>query len=844
MMGRRGVMWALVGLAAWTGRAALGAGTLAGPVTDAEVGAALTRAAMLDLGLRESPGPLDYDAAGTLLRTASAYRPDDAELARLVLTSAWLSGDQELLLEATRTIVRTDPADTVAQLRLISANINARQTVEERLAAYERFLGPAGRTLDVSVRSRLALDSALLLREGGDTAGFERRLREAVDLDPTNKDAVSMATRLFSSGDASVSELAAWQVRLLNADPLDPRVHATLATICAGQGAIDVADRFLQNAIRLFMINDVKTPDDLNVMSLSFVWQRRGGEALLAQLNPQLKDRRDARAREIELRLENGEPINDLLKPEEIRFSEPIDRLRVLAAHSVGDEETVTAAMADLGATTPQIFATLSEMMLDEGYDRVAVYTEMLRVFGEFQIVRAIVGRDVDLIAQQTQALFGDSPDAMAWLAPLKAWEAYGRGDALGALDLLGEPRAGTHDELLVAMASERLGDIERAAPIYEQYARRLAGSGFGAMARARLRAMGREAGVITPEGRQLASALSGVPDWIDRMTSDPRSFMLLQAETTASTLGPNEPTLLRIRLRNTSAIPLGLGSSRPIGSHMLVSVRPISRLADFSGVPTPRVLELDRRLRLGPLEELEVVVEADSAYSSWLREVNAHLSMRDRYRLLQSFRPSPRGGLINPPLALVSESSIVQRVPLDLVRLDAAALEQAVRSGDPDDLRSALIATVARTVDPGDGLGLSAAERAGLARAWAERFRSAGDRERTLMLLRLPHARQVPEMAEFDTAALDTVLADAAAADPAGSVDAGLLVATMLTRVNDPENAVFELAARSPDPRVRRLGDRLRARLLAGEPAFANARPGAGGLAPPASLQSMGFGT
>lgn len=831
---------AVVGLAACLGSMAWGAGMAAGPITDEEIGSALARAAMLDLGLRESPNTQDYDVAGTLLRMAGGMRPNDAELARLVATAGWLAGDRELMMEATRTVVRVDPADTVAQLRLISANINSRQTIEARLEAFDRFLGPAGRTLDASVRSRLALDHALLLRETGDNRGFERRLREAVDLDPTNKDAVSMGTRVFSAGDVTVAELAAWQIRLLNADPLDPHVHLTLSRICLGQGAIEPAHRFLENAIRLFQVNSIEIPVDVREMQLAILWQREGAEAVLAALNPFLEDARKDRALIIERRLEKGEPISDLKKPEEILYAAGIDRIRLFAAHSIGDAEGVASVLTDIGNQSSEEFRTLAEMVGRADVDQTVLFTELIRVFSDFQVARAIVGRDLDLIGEQTQAFFGEIPEAMALLAPLKAWVAYAKGDFIGALDLLGEPRPGTNDDLLLAMVSERLGDADRATPIYVRYARAQGTTAYGALARMRLRGMGREAGVISAEGRQLASALAKVPDWLDRMTMDPRGFMLLQIETPSDSMGPDQPTMIRVRLRNAGSIPLGLGASRPIGSRFLIGPRPISRMADFAGAPAPKVLELDRRLRLEPLQELDVVVEADSPYTSWLREVNAHVSMRDRYRVMQSFQLSPRGGLINAPLALVSESQMVQRVTLGLARGDTDAIGAAVRSEDPRDLRSALIATVARMIQPGAGLELDGSQRASLARAWAERFEAAGVAERTLMLLRLPHARQVPEMAAFDIAAVDAMLSDAAGGDPAGSIDAGLLAATLLTRINDPENAVFELAARSEDPRVRRLGERLKARLVAGDPTFANARPGASGLAPPGSSQSM----
>ena len=813
-------------------------GAPAGPVTVEEVGATLARTAKIDLGMRVSLLAEDYEIAGTLLWLAVSMRPQDAETARLLAAAAWSAGDREMLLEATRQVVRLDPLDTVAQLRLISANINARQTVEQRLEAFDRFLGPAGRTLDPSVRSRLALDAALLMREMGDAAGFERRLREAVDLDPTNKDAVSLATRTFATDDAPATELAAWQTRLLYADPLDPHVHFTLARICSGQGAMDSAERFLANAGRLFQVEFRDTPTGLQEIELAFLWHRRGAGAVLETLNPPLRNSREQAAALIEARRAAGEPTSDLRTPEEIRYEPGIDRIRLLAAHSVGDEATVDSALEDLGITSAEGLRQVSEQLSRPGVDPGPILVELIRLFSEFQTTRLMVQRDAGLVREQIQGMFGQIQGAMPLLEPLEAWIAYAEKDYIRALDLVGEPRPGTTDDLLMALAYDRLGDAERAIPIYLQYARFNGVNAYGAMARARLKELGREQEIITTAGRQLEAAFARVPAWIDRMTMDPRSFMLLQAEVLSGTIGPLESSQLRVRLRNAGSIPLGLGASRPIGSRILIGPRPISRLADFVGSPTPKVLEFDRRLRLLPLEELEVEIEADSAYTSWLREINAHVSLRDRYRVVQSFLPGPKGGLINAPLALVTESSIVQRLVLELARADAEQIEAAIASGEPSELRAAIVATMSRMISPGEGLALSDADQRRLAAAWTARFAEATEPERALMLLKLPHGRQAVAMLPFDEGVIDTVLADAARRD--GDVDAGVLIAAMLTRVTDPENALFGLAGESDDPRIRRLADRLRTRLVEGRPSFANAAPGVGGLAPPGNSGSM----
>ena len=121
---------------------------------------AIEQIALLDLRMQQNPLPLDYQLTYHLLSVAAALEPDDLSLRHTIAAAAWATTDDRLLREATERIVRLDPKDTVAQLRLISDRINDHQTGEERLAAYERYLGPRGESIDPSVRSRLAVDAA------------------------------------------------------------------------------------------------------------------------------------------------------------------------------------------------------------------------------------------------------------------------------------------------------------------------------------------------------------------------------------------------------------------------------------------------------------------------------------------------------------------------------------------------------------------------------------------------------------------------------------------------------------------------------------------------------------
>jgi hypothetical protein len=803
----------------------------AGPVTEADAGELLARAAMLDLGMRDNANPADYTVAAQAMAIASASRPGDAELARLVGAAAWGAGDQELLMEATRRIIRADPADTVAQLRLISAGVNQRQTVEDRIAAYERFLGPDGKRIDPSVRSRLALDAALLERERGRNEAFERLLRQAVDLDITNKDAVSLAARTFGTEASGANGIVEWQTRLLYADPLDPHVHLTIARLCAGQGALSSAERFLNNGITLFKAATGETPAKLREEQLALQWQQQGPKAVLDVLNPPLYDLRREAGMIIEARKEAGEPYDDIKNPEDIRYDLGVEKIRLLAAHAAGDEEAIANSLADLARTTTDTVRLLSQEFGKVGADQGTLSREMIRVFTDQQVSRGLVGREGELMAAEVTEFRTGVPGGEAIARQIEPWLAYVQGDAARALQLVGTPRADSLDNLIVALASEKTGDLDRAAEIYTFFARTKALEAFGAFSRSRLRAIGREGEAITASGRQMETGLAKVPGWMDRMLLEARSFMTLQTDASATNTGPLDSTSLRVSLRNTAPIPLGLGTARPIGSRFLIAPRPTTIDSLFRGTPTPRVLDLDQRLRLEPLTDLVAVVRADSAYTDWLRDVNAEVSMRDRYRVVQSFQPGPKGGLVSGPLSLVTESGIVQRVMLPLARGSVDEIVAAMPSAEPDDFRSAAVATLARMVEPVDGLDLNAAEKSRLAQAWSERFATATDPERAFLLATLPHGAQVTEMEAFDTAVERIVVGDSL--EHARSNDT-VLATLILTRVRSPDSPAFSLAADSVSEHVRLLGAALAQRLREGDRTYALAGPGAAGLAPP----------
>lgn len=192
-----------------------------------------------------SPTTADYRLTALGLRLARRTAPEDAELLRHEIEAWTAADDAARMIEATRELVRLDTRDTIAQLRLIDTQIGRLNTVEERRAAYDRLLGPAGKGLRAPIRSRLALDAALLAREGGDDERFLELLTESTLLDGTNKNAAALyASVLLQFADTPIErfELIA---NVLQSDPLDLGAYENAAIELLAHGAYEGALRYL-----------------------------------------------------------------------------------------------------------------------------------------------------------------------------------------------------------------------------------------------------------------------------------------------------------------------------------------------------------------------------------------------------------------------------------------------------------------------------------------------------------------------------------------------------------------------------------------------------------------------
>lgn len=805
----------------------------------------LVRNTLLDIGLRDSPTQADYQLASALIALASDMDSGNVEYARLLVASAWSAGDWDTMIQATRRVIKNDPNDTVAQLRLVSSMINAKQTIEGRLALYERFLGDAGKSLDVSVRSRLALDAALLEREQGNASGFLERLHQSTRLDPSHKAAASLAAQYYSSARENPVGNLEYQIKLLMSDPLDPNVHLAMTRLLAKEGAFVPAQRFLNNAVALFSLESGRTPPIIEEIRFSLKWQVDGPSGVTEELNPVLRDRRASAQSLIDSYIEAELPTDELMQPDDIRYDIEIDRLRLLASYIDNDEEGTQAVLNDIQATVNNEINAIGILMNRRGANQGQLLSQVITRTMDFQVMRAIVGIDAEEI-RKDMAVLTDGVAAMEErFAVIEPMALYAEGKYEEAIQEAEKFPVSPTLELISALGYEKIGNPELATEIYVRLSRGHALTGLGAFARSRLIAMGKNNLTITTAGRQMIQIANTVPTWIDMMNTRVSTFMYLGIVEPARQIDPLMQPKMKIRLRNVAPVPLALGPSQPMNSRFLIVTKIDELSAGFMGQVKSKVVEFDHRLRLEPYEEVVVEVDADSAQTQWLLAMQPNVSIRQRWRLLQGFQPRVPDstlasiksntyesiyGITNSPLGLTAETGISQR----LILIETTyPVEQLISELQTDDLvkqRRVINACAARLLLPASGDQLDAQQQQELVNALIEVYTHASKSLQAQMILQLPHRHQVASMMDFDDHVMSSLVSDALIDS---TVDPMIFACVLLTRTDAADSPIFEVLDQVSDQRLLEAAGIIKARIESGIPTLGTIGPGVESMIP-----------
>lgn len=769
---------------------------------------AICRAAILDLKLARPPANRDYRVAASVLETAYALAPREEQILRLLIEAQTGAGDYERVTKLNRSLVELDPQDTVAQLRLITGLITQQQTVEGRIAAYARFLGPEGESLDPSIRSRLALDAALLQRERGDITGFTERLTQALELDPTNKDAATLALSFYEQRiqDNPLGKLDLL-LGVLYADPYDVNVHRAVAREMASAGAFNGARRFLNTLDRLYNTLGITPESDEQTFRQVVQWNLLGAETIARRLSDVLDDQRKDLLRKRNqpgLRLPAGEELPGL---DDVRLPFTSERTRLLASSAVENREVARESMAELAETARRLaeqIADPSRRPKELGEDEVTAKVQA--ILSEVVWLRLWTNQQLDEATTGLSVLKKDPNLDAGIIARLEAWSLLRKGD-LEAADAAMKRIAPSDPmgELGLAVLAERAGDRRAAVVKYLDLSQRFSGELLGAYARTRVGVLSGADAPRTDVGRAMEDAAAAVPDWLETILDNPSRVVSLEVEPERSDTRVLERTPLRVTLMNLSAIPMGVGPDRPISSRLMLAPSVEVQATPMGGGDLIEVVSLDRRLRLLPRERFQTVVWGDAGTLGLLQDMSASAPSRVRWRVLQGFRFTPEQIYERGPHSVSTDTTTLTRRPNSRFLADGDALKTSIETGGPRELAEAIISLRARQARTIEALPLSIGEIEAMMDAIAVRFAGADKTTKLLILAVLPPPSVQPESARVDQVAQS-------------DNDPDVLTLLLALRTRDPASPVFALPQVQGSPALSELADVVRARLRDGQ--------------------------
>lgn len=803
----------------------------------------IARLAMMDVRIHAPLSPADFKVALLTLEIASDFTPDDLDLVRLRSVIADSAEDTDALEPLLRRLYVADARDTSAQYRLIGLRLSKIQVAEDRLRAYERFLGPDGASLDPSVRSRLASDAAFLHRERGEAQGFVEKLKIATSLDPTNRDAARAALEYFDQRvDDPVARLDLI-ANLLYADIADPQTHDELAHALASVGVFDGARRFSKTA-QLIRDRAGLTQDAVGFLGeLATDWCVDGAASVTQRLSVAIASRRQETEALIKQMQAQLIPTDDIPKPEDVRLDARLDRVRLLAAKTAGDQATLTAATADIRKSYDAALVEMRKMAAggqvsaeDIAEQARALRVELVSLLSLADVEKEQASKDLDAVAGEA----GNDATDPGFLEA-RAWVTLRGGDASAALRMF-EPLAVDHagSRIGVGAAQEALGNKAAAIATYRRIAREFPITGEAAWAVGRLIELTGQTDLdpdMTPKARRFYDAL---PAWLDDGATDPSKFMALAAELTQPSAHNLERSEVHLRLTNMSPIPLAVGPGLTIDSRAMVSPQLEVGMEEMRST-LPEVVDLRRRLRLLPNQSIDFSFWPDPGLTGWLIETNCRDAARVRFRVIQGYIRGQQGEVLVGPMSLACGTQAMIRSPLAETVL--APADFARRIADAPEADMARLVTVARSLLfsekpeaarpvkgsaganaaaalPTESL-LSGEEKSAIAAAFAGRYSKAAPEARAIMVAGLPHASQVAEMRAFD----DALKSES---------DARLVALIVLSRAADEQDPALVAAKSSSDARLAELASLLSQRLAEGKLPYAKLGPGLAGLVTP----------
>jgi tetratricopeptide (TPR) repeat protein len=539
------------------------------------------------------------DLAILLIREAIDLDPDDPEIWRFALALAELAEREPMRDEAVKRLAALDPADEVIRLRRLNMLIEQYNSVEERLEIYRKLLKRD--ELGNPVRSRLALAMAELLQRHGDMERYGDALARAVELDPANREAAAVAAGYFRTHlDDPVAE-AEMLTNVMLADPTDITTQIALAQLLLESGAHRGAERIYNLAItNMRVLGHIPASGLLADQAIA---QWANGHQQQALRTIQIRQNQIDEA----VRRKAWEDNPDLSPLERARLHGPIDpTLATIRAVIFADQGGDSADLA-LRLVFDSYRYAIEVIKGRETPSPEAIARLQLRM----AFVAVWLGNDLEQVQQLLDEAQAHRPLSDRARNRFNAWLALKRGEIGRAIELfesIDEPEPASL--LGLGMAYLELGSRQDAARALLGAAREQPGSVIGIESANMLANLLGQRVALTDGAARMEQLIGSISPIFDRYPTTPTLALALRFEPAKPVVEPYEPFEMFIEIRNTTPYPMAIDAGGPIRPQALLQFETTSTRPIMEREFAPVVVDIGRRLSLGPRERLVVPVD------------------------------------------------------------------------------------------------------------------------------------------------------------------------------------------------------------------------------------------
>lgn len=654
--------------------------------------------------------PLDVtsiNAALVLATEAALLTPDDPAVWRVLHEVAQMADRQNLSIEAREHLLRVNPNQTTTQLARLRDVINTAQTVDKRMALYEQLLSESRlQQLDSRVASRLALDAAYLQRQLGDITQFARWLAEAVALDPSYPDAMSLATGFFGDESADIYRRAELLASAMLSNIRDITTQIALAEFLMAFGDYEDAKQIYEIILGDGASNQAVISDTLLADIVLSQWAAGDGVSAMDTLTTRQIAVDETFRRSTQAQQPRISPL------ELARIHAPlVPKLSVVRAALYADQSDSIQAKMALESVTGSLL-TLAQIYEAQGEVATIRVVELY-----LQMAWIMLWLDDDVESAKTlieQAESGATLDP-AEKQRLDGWIAFRSGNLQAAksnlLLLKNDPAA----KVGLGMVYLEEGNKRAAALEFLSVAKNHGGTLLGVWSRNKLQEIVGTSFNIRPEVVQLRELMTGVLQTLNTFIKDPRPPIGIKIVPKTQTYNPYQPILLDVIITNNTTIPLTIASNGPI--QPLILVEPTIEIPGIPRNPTPPVIvSIERELSIKPRGTLVVTVDLRK---HWVGGILNSIPLRGASISLKAIvnftvrETSTRTGdkmLVYEP-SMLGKKTVADPIRVNGVRLTDSWLKIAIEeASDVTDVQS-LIKLVLLTFVVGDDIPITVEE-------------------------------------------------------------------------------------------------------------------------------------